>query len=83
MAELGIGTVGEGGVSEGEEDAEVEESADEEVEEEWPSLKSIPGMKSAQTESRTDKAQSKSESISKADESSASSSLGELRFKDE
>ena len=66
-----------------EEDAEVEESVDGEVEEEWPTIKSIPGMKSAKPESRTDKAQSKSESIPKADESSASSSLGELRFKDE
>ena len=65
------------------EDGEVEESVVGEVEEERPSMKSIPGMKSAKPEMRTEKAQSKSESISKADESSASSSLGELRFKDE
>ena len=63
-----------------------EESVVEEIEasdeaKEWPSINAIPGLAASEPKSRPEKVQSQPRSL--ADDSSDTSSLGELRFQDE
>ena len=58
---------------------EEEEASDEE--EEWPSIDELPGLAGSEPKSRSEKIQSSSRPV--ADDSSDTSSLGELRFQDE
>ena len=63
-----------------------EESVVEEIEasdeaKEWPSINAIPGLAGSEPKSRPEKVQSQSRFL--ADDSSDTSSLGELRFQDE
>ena len=65
---------------------EVEEVEDEVVsdgDEEWPSINAIPGLKVSEQKLQPEQAQPSSQTKPVADESSVSSSLGELRFQDE
>ena len=52
-------------------------------EEEWPSINAIPGLEASEPKSRPEQAPAPSQSRPAADDSSESSSLGELRFQDE
>ena len=55
-----------------------------EEEEEWPSIKSIPGLKLSQSQSGPEISRSKKSSASLVvEDASESSSLGELRFQDD
>ena len=65
---------------------EVEEVEDEVVsegEDESPSINAIPGLKVSEQKLHLEQPQSSSQAKPVADESSASSSLGELRFQDD
>ena len=63
------------------EESVVEEIEASDEEEEWPSINAIPGLAGSEPKSRSEKIQSSSRPV--ADDSSDTSSLGELRFQDE
>ena len=54
-----------------------------EEEEEWPSIRSIPGLELSQSQSSSEPSKPKSPSSSVFEDDSESSSLGELRFQDD
>ena len=67
-----------------EEEKAVEESEARDGEEEWPSIKSIPGLELSQSQSISEISRSAKSSESLVNEdASESSSLGELRFQDD
>ena len=66
-----------------EEGEEVKDEVVSEGEEEWPSINAIPGLKVSEQKLQPEQAQPSSQVKPAADDSSVSSSLGELRFQDE
>ena len=66
-----------------EEGTVVEDEVVSEGEEEWPSINVIPDLEKSETKPRSDNDQPPSQSFPVVDDSSVSSSLGELRFKDD
>ena len=66
-----------------EEEADVGESVVSEGEEEWPSIKAIPGLQVSVPKSPPERSKSSVQSKAESFDSSDSSPLGELRFKDE
>ena len=67
----------------GEVSVEVEEAGEREREEEWPTVKSIPGLESSKSRLSSKKTKSKQHLNSEVDDSFESSTLGELRFQDD
>nr|WP_115094866.1 hypothetical protein [Synechococcus sp. UW106] len=66
-----------------EESSEVEEPVAGDEGEEWPSINAIPGLEPSEPQLQPEKAQMKSHTRIANNDSSESSSLGELRFQDE
>ena len=66
-----------------EEEVDVEELVVSEGEEEWPSIKAIPGLQVSVPRSQPERSKSTSQSKPEIVDSSDSSPLGELRFQDE
>ena len=66
-----------------EEGTVVEDEVVSEGEEEWPSINVIPDLEKSETKPRSDNDQPPSQSFPVVDDSSVSSSLGELRFQDD
>ena len=82
MAKLGLSGC-EGKVENVEEVEEVKEEVVSEGEEESLSINAIPGLKVSEQKLQPEQAQPSSQVKPAADDSSVSSSLGELRFQDE
>ena len=80
---LGLDVLAKEGLGKSEEEVVAEEPEVNEGEEEWPSINAIPESDSSDLESMSQKSESKSRSTSAVDDFSDSSSLGELRFKDD
>ena len=66
-----------------EEEADVGESVVSEGEEEWPSIKAIPGLQVSVPKSPSERSKSSAQSKTESFDSSDSFPLGELRFQDE
>ena len=65
------------------EEVVAEESVVSDGEEEWPSIKAIPGLQASVPKSQSEKSKSNAQSKAETFDSSDSSPLGELRFQDE
>ena len=80
---LGLDVLEKEGLEDADKEVVAEEPEVNEGKEEWPSINAIPLLDASEPESMPQESESTSQTTSAVDDSSDSSSLGELRFKEE